>query len=150
MVAPKPRAPGADTPTAAPTSGCPRPLSWARLASGTQWPRWGSLPCEPQAELPFGLFEKPLYLRTARFPLPRGPPPTAPPRTSGRNRVINSRAARGLLAFMLLTFRCINSRTMESELFLSIALNITRESGSTIGAGLSGEVEISGLALLGW
>lgn len=39
---------------------------------------------------------------------------------------------------------------MESELFLSIALNITRESGSAIGAGLAGEREISGLALLGW
>lgn len=39
---------------------------------------------------------------------------------------------------------------MESELFLSIALNITRESASTIGAGLAGEVEISGLAPLRW
>lgn len=55
---------------------------------------------------------------------------------------------------MLLTFQCINSRTIESELFLSIALNITRESGRTIGSGLIGEVEISvalsQLTLLRW
>lgn len=53
---------------------------------------------------------------------------------------------------MLLTFQCINSRTIDLELFLSTALNITRESGRRIGSGLIGEVEISvalpGLTLL--
>lgn len=48
---------------------------------------------------------------------------------------------------MLLTFQCINSRTIEWELFLSIALNIARESGRTIGSGLLGEVGIFGGSL---
>lgn len=72
---------------------------------------------------------------------------------ANRKWVINSSTAQGLGAFMLLTFECINSRTIESELFLSMALNIIRESGRTIGSGLLGEVEISalpGLTPLRW
>lgn len=71
-----------------------------------------------RAELPFGLLKSLFISEQAGFPLPRGIPPWH--LQDRRNRVINSRPAPGAAAFVLLTFPCINSTTMESGLFLSI------------------------------
>lgn len=88
-------------------------------------------------------FEKLLHLQTASFPLPHCRSPHGTYKDKWMEDGSSSSTAQGLVAFMLLPFQCINSRTIELELFLSTALNITRESGRTIRTGLVGEVEIS-------
>lgn len=87
-------------------------------------------------------FEKLLYLQTASFPLPHCRSRHGTYKDKQEEDGLSSSTAQGLVAFML-TFQCINSRTIELELFLSTALNITRESGRTTRTGLIGEVEIS-------
>lgn len=102
---------------------------------------------------PLSLRKSSLSSNSLISPAPSLLPPWHLQGQASRKWVINSSTAQGLGAFMLLTFECINSRTIESELFLSMALNIIRESGRTIGSGLLGEVEISALprlTLLRW
>lgn len=116
-------------------------LSWTRLPLATQRPK--SAP-EPPPVLWRSLFpfQQPHFLR------PIAAPPQHPQGPAGAKWGLEAGRARGLAACLLLAFQGINSRTIEPELFVSIALNITRESLRTIGLGSREKWRISGFQQL--